>query len=81
MTRRWTTAASTCTTIGWVTRDTRDTRDTLDTRDTCTVQGDTGSGHTTPDTTRPKEVLDEVMAGDQGSSPFRPTWLYGFNSK
>ena len=75
MTRRWTTAASTCITIGWVTRD------TCDTCDTCTVQGDTGSGHTTPDTTRPKEVLDEVMAADQGTSPFRPTWLYGFNSK
>ena len=52
-----------------------------DTCDTCAVQGDTGSGHTTPDTTRPKEVLDEVMAADQSSSPFRPTWLYGFNSK
>ena len=58
---------------------TRDTRHV--TCDTCAVQGDTGSGHTTPDTTRPKEVLDEVMAADQGSSPFRPTWLYGFNSK
>ena len=45
------------------------------------MQGDTGSGHTTPDTTRPKEVLDEVMAVDQGSPYFRPTWLYGFNSK
>ena len=79
MTRRWTTAASTCITIGWVTHDTRHV--IRDTCDTCAVQGDTGSGHTTPDTTRPKEVLDEVMAADQGSSPFRPTWLYGFNSK
>ena len=76
MTRRWTTAASTCITIGWVTRDTWHVA-----CDTCAVQGDTGSGHTTPDTTRPKEVLDEVMAADQSSSPFRPTWLYGFNSK
>ena len=39
------------------------------------------SGQSTPETIKPREVLDEFIDPDLSSSPFRASWLYGFNSK
>ena len=38
------------------------------------------SKSSTPDIVKPREVLDEVDA-DTEVSPFRPSWMYGFNTK
>ena len=41
-----------------------------------------GSAPSTPDTIKPREVLDECLHPDMAlTSPFRPAWLYGFNSR
>ena len=41
-----------------------------------------GAGPSTPDTIKPREVLAECHHPDLAlSSPFRPAWLYGFNSR
>ena len=45
------------------------------------LQADSPSGQSTPETMRPREVLDEVIDPETGTSPFRPSWIYGFNSK
>ena len=39
------------------------------------------SGASTPETVKPREVLDEYVDPEETSSPFRPSWLYGYNSK
>jgi hypothetical protein len=39
------------------------------------------SGASTPETVKPREVLDEYVDPEDASSPFRPSWLYGYNSK
>ena len=71
---RWTTTASTCITTRY--KVTPYNHYALNTR-----QADSASGQSTPDTIKPREVLDEVMDPEAGTSPFRPSWIYGFNPK
>ena len=40
-----------------------------------------GSAASTPETVKPREVLDEYVDPHLTPSPFKPSWLYGFNSR
>ena len=43
---------------------------------------DSADGASTPDTVKPREVLDEVADPDLAPpSPFRPAWMYGYNPR
>ena len=40
------------------------------------------SAASTPDTIKPREVLDEYVDPDlAAASPFKPSWMYGFNCR
>ena len=45
------------------------------------IKSKADSGASTPDTVKPREVLDEYVDPEEGSSPFQPSWIYGYNTK